>query len=100
MSNRYYSPTGNLEVWAKKPKGYYTEAEWAELHPAPVPVPTKEEQLAQLDAQYEANKAEIVSAYQTASIYGDTARMEKLKADLSALDDKYDADYDEIEEAE
>lgn len=100
MSNRYYSPTGNLEVWQEKPKGYYTEEEWQKLHPAPVPVPTKEEQLVALDAQYEADKAEIVSAYQTASIYGDTARMAKLKADLAALDDKYDADYDAIEEAE
>jgi hypothetical protein len=94
---RYYSPTGNLEVWDKKPKGYYTEQEWQELHPAPVPVPTKEEQLAALDAQYEADKAEIVSAYQTAAIYGDTARMEKIKADLASLDDKYDEDYDALE---
>lgn len=66
---------------------------------APALTPTKEEKSAELDAQYEADKAEIVTAYQTAAIYGDTARMEKLKADLSALDDKYDADYDEIEGA-
>ena len=30
---KYYSPDGNLEVWDTKPQGYYTEEEWAELHP-------------------------------------------------------------------
>jgi hypothetical protein len=41
---KFYSPTGNFEVWAEKPEGYYTEQEWQELHPAPPPPePTKEE---------------------------------------------------------
>lgn len=34
---KYYSPDGNFEVWDTKPDGYYTEEEWAELHPAPEP---------------------------------------------------------------
>ena len=34
---KYYSPTGNFEVWDVKPSGYCTEEEWAELHPAPEP---------------------------------------------------------------
>jgi hypothetical protein len=97
MSNRYYSPEGNLEVWEKKPKGYYTEAEWQELHPAPpAPEPTTDEKIAALDAKYEADKAEIISAYQTALVYGNTDRMEQIKADLVALDDKYDEDYEAI----
>lgn len=33
----FYSPTGNAEVWNKKPDGYYTPEEWATEHPAPVP---------------------------------------------------------------
>jgi hypothetical protein len=32
----FYSPTGNAEVWNKKPDGYYTPEEWATEHPAPV----------------------------------------------------------------
>lgn len=33
----FYSPNGNPEVWQTKPEGYYTPAEWAALHPPPVP---------------------------------------------------------------
>jgi hypothetical protein len=33
----FYSPTGNPEVWSKKPDGYYTPEEWAALHPPPAP---------------------------------------------------------------
>ena len=34
---KYYSPDGNIEVWNDKPAGYYTEEEWAALHPPPAP---------------------------------------------------------------
>ncbi len=95
---KYYSPTGNFEVWDEKPAGYYTEQEWAELHPPTPYVPTKEEKLAALDAQYNADKAELLSAYQTAQVYGDTDTMDSLEADLEALDTKYDEDYEAIEE--
>ena len=64
--SKYYSPTGNLEVWDEKPQGYFTVEEWQEMHPAPLPPePTKEEKLAQLVAQYEADKAEFSSTMQT-----------------------------------
>lgn len=33
----FYSPTGNPEVWASKPQGYYTPEEWSASHPAPEP---------------------------------------------------------------
>jgi hypothetical protein len=66
--------------------------------PEPTPEEEKARKLTELDSQYEADKAEIVTAYQTAAIYGDTVRMEKLKADLAALDDKYDEDYDALEQ--
>lgn len=99
MSNKYYSPSGNLEVWDKKPDGYYTEEEWAELHPAPEPPePTTEEKLAELDAQYQHDKDQLMQAYLNAMLYGDTEQVEALKADLTALDTKYDEDYAEIEE--
>lgn len=96
--SKFYSPSGNFEVWDTKPDGYFTEEEWAELHPPTPYVPTKEERLAALDAQYNADKAELLAAYQTALVYGDTDTMDSLKADLEALDTKYDEDYGAIEE--
>ena len=56
----------------------------------------KAEALAQLDAQYNANKADLLTAYQTAQLHGDTGMMESLKADLTALDEQYDEDYEKI----
>jgi hypothetical protein len=94
---KYYSPEGNIEEWNEKPDGYYTVEEWQELHPAPpAPEPSTDEKIAALDAQYNADKAELLTAYQTALVYDNTDRMEQIKADLVALDDKYDADYEAI----
>lgn len=31
--SRYYSPTGNIELWNTKPDGYYTEEGWEAAHP-------------------------------------------------------------------
>lgn len=56
----------------------------------------KDEALAQLDEQYNADKAELLTAYQMAQVYGDTETMESLRADLNALDDQYDEDYERI----
>jgi hypothetical protein len=94
---RFYSPSGNFEVWDEKPDGYFTLEEWKALHPDPEPPePTADEKLAALDSQYNADKAELLAAYQTAQVYGDTDTMESLKADLQALDGQYDADYEKI----
>jgi hypothetical protein len=93
---KYYSPSGNIEVWDKKPDGYFTVEEWQELHPYVPPEPTTDEKIAALDAQYNADKADLLTAYQTAMLYGDTDTMESLKADLTALDDQYDEDYEKI----
>lgn len=32
-ADKYYSPTGNIEVWDEKPVGYLTEEEWALRNP-------------------------------------------------------------------
>jgi hypothetical protein len=56
----------------------------------------KEQALDDLDAQYNADKDELLKAYQTAVAYGDTDLMESLRADLEALDEQYDADYEEL----
>ena len=91
---KYYNPEGNLEVWEEKPAGYYTVEEWQEMHPAPEPPePTKEEKLAQLVAQYEIDKAEILEYYADAMIHGDTELMAELAKEMTALDEQYAADY-------
>lgn len=42
----FYSPNGNIEVWEKKPKGYFTVEEWDAAHPAPEPTPPTDEEMA------------------------------------------------------
>jgi hypothetical protein len=97
MSNKYYSPSGNLEVWDTKPDGYYTEEEWAEMHPAPAPPePTTEEKLEALDARYNADKAELVTQYTDSIMHDDTETAEAIKAEMAELDAQYDADYEAI----
>lgn len=60
---RYYSPTGNCEIWEQKPDGYKTEEEWAALHPPPPPpAPTPEEIAAQAAAEKAARFAAIDAA--------------------------------------
>ena len=63
---------------------------------APAYEPTTDEKIAALDAQYNADKTDLLNAYQTAQIYGDNDTMESLKADLTALDEQYDEDYEKI----
>ena len=97
----YISPTGNPEVWNDKPDGYLTPEAWKEAHPSPPPPePTVEEKIAQLDAEYNAEKDDLLKAYQSAMMYGDDELMESLKSDLSALDDQYDEDYEAIMQEE
>lgn len=95
---KYYSPEGNFEVWDEKPEGYYTEDEWAELHP-PVPyVPTKKEKLAALDAQYDRDKADIMNYYTQALFAGDEEEQAALKDEMSEIDAQYVKDRKAIEE--
>lgn len=94
---KYYSPEGNLEVWAEKPEGYYTVEEWQELHPAPAPPePTTEEKLAELDAQYNRDFAQLQMALDKARIYDNAELETEIKADIIALDEQYDKDYEAI----
>lgn len=95
---KYYSPNGNIEVWDTKPDGYLTLEEWAELHP-PVPyVPTKEEQIAALTAEYTQEKTNLCEAYTTATMHGDTETAQSVAADMADLDAWYDEEYQAIEE--
>lgn len=97
---KFYSPTGNLEVWDEKPDGYYTVDEWEELHPIPPYVPTKDDQLAALTEEYAREKTRLCEEYTTATMQGDTDTAESVVEDLTALDEWYDEEYEKIEGGE
>ena len=98
MPKTYYSPDGNPEVWNEgtQPDGYLTEEEWQELHPYVPPVPTKEEKLAALDADYMAQKSELVEQYTDAQIHSDTDTMSAIVDEMAELDEWYDEEYTKI----
>ena len=93
---KYYSPDGNIEVWATKPQGYYTVDEWEELHPYVPPVPTKEEKLAALDAEYMAEKETLIEQYTDSQIHGDTETAAAIVDEMNDLDAWYDTEYEKI----
>ena len=98
MPKTYYSPDGNPEVWNEgtQPEGYLTEEEWQELHP-PVPyVPTREEQIANLTAEYTQEKANLCEAYTTATMMNDTETALSVASDMADLDAWYDKEYERI----
>ena len=65
---------------------------------APAYVPTKEERLSQLDAQYKADKAELSKYYVEAVLSGNTDAQTSIKAELETLTSEYDKNRAEIEE--
>lgn len=94
---KYYSPDGNLEVWAEKPNGYYTVEEWQELHPTPAPPePTTEEKIEALDRQYNSDKAILMSQYTEADILEDFELKASIKVELATLQAEYDRAYEDI----
>ena len=94
---KYYSPDGNIEVWDEKPQGYYTVEEWEEMHPIPPYIPTKEEQIEELTAEYTREKSKLCEAYTTASMQGDTETAESVAQDMADLDEWFDEEYKAIE---
>lgn len=84
-------------IWCNANNAHIEDkGEYYEVCENVTPEPTTDEKIAALDAQYNADKAELLTAYQTAQVYGDTDTMESLKADLTALDEQYDEDYEKI----
>ena len=65
---------------------------------APAYVPTKAEKLAALDAQYDADKAELSKYYVDAALSGDADAQNELKTALADLNTQYDKDRKAIEE--
>lgn len=97
---RYYSPDGNISVWEEEtqPADYVTEDEWEKLHPPTPYVPTKEEQIAALTAEYTQEKSNLCEAYTTATMQGDTETAQSVAADMADLNAWYDEEYKAIEE--
>lgn len=65
---------------------------------APAYVPTKAEKLAQLDAQYDSDKATLTNYFAEAALAGDTELQTELRAELEELNTEYVAARKEIEE--
>ena len=99
---RYVSPEGNIEKWdeGKQPAGYVTEDEWNKLHPYIPPIPTREELIANLTAEYTQEKANLCEAYTTATMQGDTETAQSVAQDMTDLDAWYDEEYAKIPEEE
>ena len=80
--------------------GYIRDNVTGKPSSAPPYVPSKEERLAALDAQYNADKSSLSQQYTDAIMADDTALASELKAELMALNAKYDANYAAIEDEE
>ena len=65
---------------------------------APAHELSKEEKLAELDARYDKDKAEIIKYYNEAIFADDTKTMADLKEEMAEIDAKYKADRKAIEE--
>lgn len=109
ISGKWQIPYGVTLVEPPKEKEGYTrkfdgtEWEYVEIPKEPEPEPepeTKEEKLAELDAQYESDKKQIYDYYVDAILHNDTELIEELKAEMQELDEQYKADRAEIEGSE
>ena len=63
-------------------------------------MPSKEEQIATLDRQYEADKKTLQEYYVEFMIAGDTEGMKSIKGELTALATQYDTDIEALKEDE
>jgi hypothetical protein len=80
--------------------GYIRDPQTGKPVSAPSYVPTKEEKLAQLEAEYEQESAELERYYNKANIKNDTDLMAELQEEMTDLEAEYEAKRKEIEEAE
>lgn len=64
---------------------------------APAYVPTKKEKLAQLDAKYDSDKAQLREYIGNALLLGDDELISDLRAEMTALDEAYEENRGAIE---
>ena len=72
--------------------GYVRDAKTGKPVSAPAYVPTKEEKLAQLDAKYDSDKAQLREYIGNALLLGDDELISDLRAEMTALDEVYESD--------
>ena len=70
------------------------------MHPIPPYIPTKEEQIAALTAEYRAEKANLCESYTTATMQGDAETAQSVAQDMADLDAWFDEEYQKIEGSE
>ena len=72
--------------------GYIRDSDTGKPVSAPAYVPTVAEKVAALDNQYETDKKTLASYYLDAALTGDTDVQDALRAEMTALNEQYDAD--------
>lgn len=77
-------------------KWEYVEIPKPPTPPEPTPEEIIEQKLAELDHQYNSDKAILMSQYTEADIDGDKELKANIKAELEALREQYDKDYADI----
>ena len=91
----------NTAVWCNANNAHIEDkGEYYEVVEDVPYTPSKEEQIATLDRQYEADKKTLQGYYLEFSIAGNTADMEVIKQELADLAGQYDAALAEIEGGE
>ena len=60
--------------------------------------PSVDEQIAEIDAQYEQDKIQLFNYYTEAVMRDDAELQEEIKSELTALDAQYDLDINAIDE--
>lgn len=85
----YHPQENEVFMTGERPTGDYVAAAdgtWV------LKTDTLEEQIAEIDAQYEADKEQLLDYYTEALIREDTTLQADIKAELTALDSQYDTD--------
>ena len=77
--------------------GYIRDAKTGKPVSAPPHLLTKEEKLAQLEAEYEANKAELKGYLMDAILSDDNETVEELKQEMADIEKQYQLDRKELE---
>lgn len=90
---RYYA---GLEGTGDNGTGYVRGKDGKPIS-APAYIPTKEEKLAQLDAKYDSDKAQLREYIGNALLLGDDELISDLRAEMTALDEVYESDRGAIE---
>lgn len=89
----------NTAVWCNANNVHIVDqGEYYEVVANVVPEPTKQELIAQLDAQYASDKSALMYYYMQAMIADDIDTMTEIKQELADLAEQYDSNMRDLEE--